>query len=296
MKPVFNRLPPGAGIGLKPEHYAPLLAGEGRSEVRPDVRCPAFVEVHPQNYFGDGGPPHRWLTAIAEVFPLSFHSTTLSLGSADGLNQPVLDRLAQLVHRYPPASISDHLSWSDAGGHHLPDLLPVPYTNTALDHFVTQVGRVQERLDRTILIENPSRYLAFVGDDMSEIEFLTALCGRSGCGLLLDINNVIVCANNLSFDPHEYLQAIDPAIVGEIHLAGHATEDDEGALLFVDDHGSAVSDDCWAHYSRFIARSGPLPTLIEWDTDIPDFAVLMAEASHAAAIMNEELSCDVRAA
>lgn len=296
MSPAYNQLPLGAGIGLKPEHYARLLAGEAGTEHRPDTRVPAFVEVHPQNYFGDGGPPHRWLTAIAETFRLSFHSTTLSLGSADGLNEAVLDRLAQLVDRYAPASISDHLSWSDVGGHHLPDLLPVPYTKAALDHFAIQIGRVQNRLGRTLLIENPARYLAFIGDDMSEVDFLTTLCQRSGCGLLLDINNVIVSANNLGFNGDEYLDAIDPALVGEIHLAGHAVEDDDGALLFVDDHGSSVTEDCWSLYTHFIARSGPLPTLIEWDTNVPEFDILVAQAARAADIMNAERGRHVAAA
>ncbi len=294
--PAEHSLPRGAGIGLKPEHYNSLLAPDKQSADDPDVMVPAFVEVHPQNYFGDGGPPHRWLTAIAETFPLSFHSTTLSLGSAGGLNMAVLDRLAQLVDRYQPASISDHLSWSDVGGHHLPDLLPVPYTHAALDLFVDQVGCVQDRLARQILIENPSRYLRFLGDEMSEVEFLSTLCKRSGCGLLLDINNVIVSANNLSFDPRDYLRSVHPALVGEIHLAGHAIEDDDGILLFVDDHGSAVSEDCWSYYADFIALAGAIPTLIEWDSNVPEYSVLMAEAARVSAIMDEGRPAHARAA
>ena len=273
-----------------------MLDSANQDETCPDTGVPAFVEVHPQNYFGDGGPPHRWLTAIAEKFALSFHSTTLSLGSAGGLNQAVLDRLADLVDRYAPVSISDHLSWSDVGGHHLPDLLPVPYTSVALDHFVGQVSRVQDRLGRTILIENPSRYLHFLGDEMSEVEFLGVLCKRSGCGLLLDINNVIVSANNLGFAPNDYLNNVSAALVGEIHLAGHAIEDDDGTLLFVDDHGSAVSEDCWSLYADFIAHAGGVPTLIEWDSDVPEFGVLMAEAARASAIMNERRLTHARAA
>ena len=296
MMPADHRLPVGAGIGLKPEHFSHLLTAENHRATSPENRVPAFVEVHPQNYFGDGGPPHRWLTAIAEKFALSFHSTTLSLGSAGGLNQAVLNRLAELVDRYAPVSISDHLSWSDVGGHHLPDLLPVPYTAAALDHFVGQVGQVQDRLARTILIENPSRYLRFLGDEMSEVEFLTSLCQRSGCGLLLDVNNVIVCANNLGFEAGDYLSAINPALVGEIHLAGHAIENDDGSLLFVDDHASAVSDDCWAHYASFITRSGPIPTLIEWDNDVPAFEILVAQAAQAWAIMNSGVVDHARAA
>jgi uncharacterized protein len=287
MMPSPAALPRGAGIGLKPEHYAPLLAAQARAENGPNW-VPAFVEVHPQNYFGDGGSPHRWLTAIAEIFPLSFHSTTLSLGSATGVNRAALDRIAALAEIYHPASISDHLSWSDCAAEHLPDLLPVPYTYAALDHVVSQISLVQDRFSRKILIENPSRYLAFAADEMDEAEFLTALCKRAGCGLLLDINNVIVSANNLSFDPVAYLSAIDAAVVGEVHLAGHAVETDGDRSLFVDDHGSAISEECWALFDLFITRAGPLPTLIEWDTNIPDYAVLAAQAMRADATLLPE--------
>ena len=296
MMPADHRLPVGAGIGLKPEHFSHLLTAENHRATSPENRVPAFVEVHPQNYFGDGGPPHRWLAAIAETFPLSFHSTTLSLGSAGGLNMAALERLTQLVDRYQPASISDHLSWSDVGDHHLPDLLPVPYTQAALDHFVGQVACVQDRFKRKILIENPSLYLRFLGDEMSEVEFLNALCKRSGCGLLLDINNVIVCANNLGFDAEDYLRAIDLAHVGEIHLAGHAIEDDAGKFLFVDDHGSSVSEHCWTLYADFIARAGAIPTVIEWDTNVPDFTLLMAQAARASAVMKQPRLVHARAA
>lgn len=244
--------------------------------------APAWVEVHPQNYFGAGGPPHRWLTAIANHLPLSFHSVGLSLGSSAGVDPDELEALAALCDRYAPAMVSDHLSWSNGPHDKFPDLLPVPYTDAALDHFAAQVGRVQDRLGRQILIENPSRYLAYAKSDRDEAGFLHELCRRSGCGLLLDINNVEVSAFNLGLDPEPWLDAFDPALVGEIHVAGHAIKDDDmGGRIAIDDHGSPVRASCWNLLARFLERSGPKPVLVEWDTDVPDFAVLMAEAAAA---------------
>lgn len=283
--PMSATLPKSAGIGLKPEHYAPLLA----SYQNGGGAQPSWVEIHPQNYFGAGGPPHRWLTTIAEIVPISFHSTGLSLGSAHGIDTDQLEQLSVLVERYQPVSISDHLSWSNSETQTFPDLLPVPYTHEALAHFVVAVDNVQERLARRILIENPSRYLAFRGDEMSESEFLKSLCRRTGCGLLLDINNVEVSACNLGFDPAAYLQEVDPAIVEEIHLAGHATECfSDGTQLKIDDHGSPVSTHCWSLFQEFIARAGPIPTLIERDTNLPEFAALVAEARVANGILMAE--------
>ena len=274
----MTSLPQLAGIGLKPAHYTPMLAA-CRGE---DGVPPGWIEVHPQNYMCAGGPPHRWLEAVAAERPLSFHSTGLSLGSADGVDAQELAELARLVARYQPAQVSDHLSWSRTGADKMPDLLPMPYTAEALDLLTAHVGRVQDSLRRTILIENPSRYLGFAADSWSEPEFIAELCRRSGCGLLLDINNVDVSATNLGFSAQDWLAAIDPAIVGEIHLAGHSVEShDDGSLLKIDDHGSPVSDQCWALYKDFIARSGPLPTLIERDSHLPAYEVLMAEALHA---------------
>jgi uncharacterized protein len=274
-------LPPLVGIGLKPQHYEALLDPD--SPTPP----PEWVEVHPQNYFGDGGPPHRWLTAISEIFPLSFHSVGLSLGSADGLNAYDLDRLAILCERYRPASVSDHLSFSGSPHNRFADLLPVPYTRASLDHFAAEIGKVQDRLKRAILVENPSRYLAYQGDEMSEIEFIERLLDRSGCGLLFDINNVEVSATNLGFSAEAYVDAVDPLWVGEIHLAGHAVEIHDSGPLLIDDHGSDVTHATWSLYRRFIARAGATPTLIEWDTDVPELGTLMAEAGKAAAIMDE---------
>jgi uncharacterized protein (UPF0276 family) len=277
-------LPPLVGIGLKPQHYQALLDPEypsGRILGRPQ-----WVEVHPQNYFGDGGPPHRWLTAIAEEYPLSFHSVGLSLGSADGLSQHDLDRLAILCDRYRPASVSDHLSFSGNAHHRFADLLPVPYTQTSLDHFAGEIGKVQDRLQRPILIENPSRFLAYRGDEMSEVEFIAHLISKTGCGLLFDINNVEVSAVNLGFSATDYVDAVDPDWVGEIHLAGHAIEHHDSGPLLIDDHGSRVTDTTWSLFCRFIDRAGAKPTLIEWDTDVPEYAVLMAEADKASQILN----------
>ncbi|OBV11958.1 DUF692 domain-containing protein [Erythrobacter dokdonensis] len=278
-------LPPNAGVSLKPQHYAQALEAVSASIVVPD-ETPHWFEVHPQNYFGAGGPPHRWLTAFAEVAPISFHSVGLSLGSCEGVNLEELEQLVALCDRYAPAMVSDHLSWSGSASNRYPDLLPVPYTAEVLDHFSAQVARVQDRLGRTMLIENPSRYLAFRGDTMHEAEFLHALCARTGCGLLLDINNIEVTATNCGLDADAMIDAIDPALVGEIHLAGHAAEEHALGPLLIDDHGSKVSDETWRLFSRFIERAGPRPVLIEWDTNVPAFDVLMTEAGVAGAIMN----------
>lgn len=253
-----------------------MLAAAERGE------APAWVEVHPQNYFGAGGPPHRWLSAIAGEFPLSFHSVGLSLGSAAGVDLDELDALAALCERYAPAMVSDHLSWSNGPDDKFPDLLPIPYTHSALDHFAAQVGRVQDRLRRPILIENPSRYLAYAHSDWDEVDFLHALCRRSGCGLLLDINNVEVSAFNLGLDPAPWISAFDPELIGEVHVAGHAIKDDgTGDLIAIDDHGSPVRKSCWDMLEQFLRRAGPKPVLVEWDTDVPDYPLLMAEAMKA---------------
>ena len=276
--------PPCVGVGLKPQHYVQALESVSASTPFPGG-SPAWFEVHPQNYFGAGGPPHRWLSAFAERVRLSFHSVGLSLGSADGVNLAELEQLAALCDSYAPALVSDHLSWSGSASNRYPDLLPVPYTGDALLHFAEQVSRVQDRLGRTILVENPSRYLAFSGDTMGEADFLHALCAVTGCGLLLDINNIEVSATNLGLDADGMVDAIDPALVGEVHLAGHACEDHAHGPLLIDDHGSAVTDATWRLFQRFVQRAGPRPTLIEWDTDVPAFDVLLAEAAKADAIM-----------
>ncbi|MGB3379065.1 MAG: DUF692 domain-containing protein [Allopontixanthobacter sediminis] len=296
---IPSELPPTVGIGLKPQHYAHVLdsvSASIRSTGSAQSAKPGWVEVHPQNYFCDGGPPHRWLREIAQHFPVSFHSVGLSLGTASGVDRAELDRLAALCGRYSPASISDHLSWSGTASNRYPDLLPVPYTDLALDHFVAQVTVVQEKLGRKILVENPSRYLAFTGDEMGEVDFLHLLCERAGCGILFDINNVEVSATNLGFDPWTFVDNIDPALVGEIHLAGHAREEHPEGPLLIDVHGSPVSPLTWGLFERFVGRSGPKPVLIEWDTGVPEYGILMEEVTKAEAIMRDAGAAKARAA
>ncbi len=271
-------LPPGAGLGLKPEHAADVLS-LGRFAGRGSPLC--FLEVHPQNFFGDGGPPHRLLTECAAHFPLSFHSVGLSLGRAQGCDGAELDQLAALCDRYQPAEVSDHLAWCSTGDARFPDLLPLPLTETVLDHFAGEVSRVQDRLKRRILIENPSRMLAFAGDTMTEAAFLSALALTTGCGLLLDINNIVVSAINLGLSPHAILAATDPALVAEIHIAGHAIEAHESGPLAIDDHGSAVGELCWRLLDDFLQRAGPRPVLLERDSNVPPFAAVFAELEQA---------------
>jgi uncharacterized protein (UPF0276 family) len=279
----MSRLPPGAGIGLKPRHYAEVL-GLGRDGPL------SFLEVHPQNYFGVGGPPHRWLTAVAARFPLSFHSVGLSLGQAGGLDGEELDALARLVERYGPAEVSDHLAWSGTADERFPDLLPLPMTMDTLAHVAEQVDRVQTRLKRRILIENPSRMLAFADDALPEPAFLNGLARRTGCGILLDLNNVEVSAINLGLSPLDWLDGIDLGAVGEIHMAGHALERHDCGPLAIDDHGSAPTETGWALLEQLLARAGPRPVLIEWDTDVPDFDVLLALAARADALVKAAAS------
>jgi uncharacterized protein (UPF0276 family) len=269
-------IPAIAGVGLKPEHYAEVLAGRGRT---------LWFEIHPENYMGAGGPPHRYLEAIRSDHALSMHGVGLSLGSADGIRTAQLDRLKALARRYQPELLSEHLSWSGIGAHLVPDLLPVPLHAESLARFAESIDRVQTALKRTILIENPSLYLAPNGGDIPEPEFIATLCRRTGCGWLLDINNVFVSATNLGFDVTAYLDAVDPALVGEIHLAGHARERHAGGDLLIDDHGARVPEVVWWLFGRYVARAGPTPTLVEWDTRLPDFTTLAAEAAQANVIL-----------
>lgn len=275
-------LPPNAGIGFKPGHSAPLLGlrhdpGQGS--------LPAFLEIHPQNYVHAGGAALAMLQQIAARWPISVHSVGLSIGSAQGPDQDELDRLALFLQRIPAACVSDHLAWSRCDGEILPDLLPLPLTRQSLDHVAAGVSRVQDRLRRPILIENPSRMLAFAGDTIPEAEFLNRLAHRTGCGLLLDINNIVVSAANLGVDPVAWLDGFDPAHVAEIHLAGHAVEPHEDGPLLIDDHGSAVPEAVWALFCHFVARAGPRPTLIERDNNVPPLPELLAEAARADAIL-----------
>jgi uncharacterized protein len=273
-------IPAQAGVGLRFPHHKAVLAGEAGA---------AWFEVHPENYLGDGIAADI-LEEVRCDFAISLHATGLSLGSADGVDADHLQSIAALARRIQPGLISDHLSWSAAGGTHLPDLLPLPYTREAQDIFSANIDRVQTALGRPILIENPSAYLAFAASEMREGEFLAGLARRSGCGILLDINNVVVSAANLGEAPQARLQRmlgdLPVSAIGEIHLAGHAVRQlPGGGAVHIDDHGSPVSEEVWELYEAVIRSIGPRPTLIEWDTDLPAFARLAQEAHTADVIL-----------
>ena len=261
-----------AGIGLRPPHYQALLAQPQ------DV---SFLEIHSENFFGAGGPPLRYLERFREDYAISAHGVGLSLGSTDKLNVQHLQKLKHLVGWLEPALVSEHLCWVGVGGRYLNDLLPIPYTEESLAHVVERVSEAQDYLGRKILIENISSYLEFTDSTIPEWEFLREVAHRAGCGILLDVNNIYVNAMNHHFDPMQYLVAIPAADIGEIHLAGFQ---DTGEIL-IDTHGAAVSDPVWTLYKAAVARFGPVPTLIEWDTDIPPLDVLMAEAGKANEIL-----------
>jgi len=270
---VSTQLPPRAGIGLKAQHYHDILA------TRPDL---GFFEVHAENYMGEGGPPHHYLERIRRDYPLSLHGVALSLGSAGPLDGEHLKRLKALVGRYQPGLFSEHLAWSTHEGAYLDDLLPVPYTAETLAHVCDHIDEAQGVIGRRLLLENPSTYLLFEESTLSETDFLAEIARRTGCGLLLDVNNVFVSAKNHNRDPRAYLDAFPVAHVGEIHLAGHDERlDDEGAPLLIDAHGSPVADPVWALYEYAIGLCGPLPTLIERDSNVPPLAELLAEAARA---------------
>jgi len=269
-------IPASAGIGLRFPHHQRVIAEQ------PDV---AWLEVHPENYL-QGGPPADDLLEIRQTYPVSLHATGLSLGSADGVDAAHLAAIADLARQVEPGLISDHLSWSAVGGVFLPDLLPVPMTGEALEVFDRNVDRAQSVLGRAILVENPSTYVRFARDEMDEGVFLAELVRRSGCGVLLDINNLFVSAMNLGEAPIARLTALLDAVpaqsIGEIHLAGHAQRVlPGGQVLRIDDHGSPVNAGVWALFQAAVDRIGPRPTLIEWDTDIPSLETLMGEARSA---------------
>lgn len=271
-----TRLPPramGVGLGLKPAHYRAVLESEAPG---------LWVEVHPENYMLPGGPRLHWLEAIAQRHPVSLHGVSLSLGGADRPDHDHLKSLRGLVDRYQPALVSEHLAWCRHDGVYYGELLPLPYTGAALDRFCDHVDEVQDALGRSILIENPSLYVDLKGD-MTETEFLVEAVRRTGCGLLLDLNNVFVTAINLKRDALGYLETFPLDAVGEIHLAGHETDPD-GSLL-IDTHGAPVADAVWSLYRETIARTGPVPTMIERDNNLPPFVELMAERERAQALL-----------
>lgn len=270
-------LPARPGIGFKPEHFPAIV------QTRPDL---GFLEVHAENYMGAGGLPHRMLTRLRQDHALSVHGVGLSIGGPDPLNEDHLARLRALCDRYQPESFSEHLAWASHGGEWMHDLLPLPYTGETLDIVCDHIDRVQEVLGRRILLENPASYVLFEQSDIAETAFLAEVVRRTGCGLLLDINNVFVSCVNHRTDPRAYLADFPLEAVAEIHLAGHATEDLPSGPLLIDDHGAPVAEPVWALYVETVSKSGALPSLIEWDNDLPPFEDLMAEAARAGRILD----------
>jgi uncharacterized protein len=274
---IGSELPARAGVGFKPAHFRDILAA---------AQPVGFFEVHAENYMGAGGPPHAQLRALRERYALSVHGVGLSIGSMQPLDRDHLARLKALCDRYQPESFSEHLAWSSHGGVYFNDLLPLPYTPQTLARVAEHVDEVQTALGRTMLLENPSTYFGIADSTVAEVEFLAEVAKRTGCGLLLDVNNVFVSATNHGTQALSYVDAFPFDRVREIHLGGHDQEtDDTGAPLLIDAHGSPVADAVWALYALVIARTGPLPTLIEWDNDVPDWPTLRTEAAAAGQIL-----------
>ncbi|MEM1077535.1 MAG: DUF692 domain-containing protein [Pseudomonadota bacterium] len=267
-------LPAAPGVGYKAQHFQEIVTNPAPVE---------WLEIHAENYMGAGGRPIAQLKALSERFPISVHGVGLSIGGESALDTDHLARLKHLVTWLNPASFSEHLAWSTHDTHFLNDLLPVPYTAATLARVCAHINQVQDTLGRQMLLENPSTYVAFTDSEMSEIDFLTEITRRTGCGLLLDVNNVFVSCTNQNWDPIAYIDAFPLGAVGEIHLGGHDEDEDEhGAPLLIDSHGAEVVDPVWALYAHTLSKSGARPTLIEWDTDVPDWPVLAAEAQCAA--------------
>ncbi|ASK34946.1 hypothetical protein CEK62_11410 [Alcanivorax sp. N3-2A] len=272
---------PGAGLSLKPDYF----------QAARDCRAGGlWFEVHPENYMVDGGPRLAWLDAIAERHPLSLHGVAMSLAAPAAPDARHLRRFRKLVERVDPMLVSEHLAWSATGGHYYPDLLPFPRSDEALAVIADNIARVQDSLGRRIAIENPTHYMPVPGHRYTEQAFLAELCERSGCGLLLDINNVFISAHNLGFDAQRYLLDFPLSAVMEIHLAGHSVDapdqaEDTGETLLIDSHDQPVADPVWELYRAVIERAGPVPTLIERDGNIPSFDILLAERARAQALL-----------
>ncbi|MGJ8622604.1 MAG: MNIO family bufferin maturase [Yoonia sp.] len=268
-----HALPSRPGVGYKAQHYAQIMQDAGPL---------GWLEIHAENYMGDGGRPIAQLRHLAERFPISVHGVGLSIGGEGPLDTDHLARLKNLMDWLNPASFSEHLAWSTHDSHFYNDLLPLPYTAKTLDRVASHITQVQDTIGRQMLLENPSSYLGFAESTMSETDFLRALVQRTGCGLLLDVNNVFVSATNLKTAPQAYIDDFPLHAVGEIHLGGHDEDEDEtGAPLLIDSHGRPVVDPVWALLDYTLARSGPKPVLIEWDTDVPDWPVLANEIARA---------------
>jgi len=263
----MTELPDSAGLALKPEHFRQALETPAEG---------MWLEVHPENYMAPGGPRLSWLDAFAEKFPISLHGVGMSLGGMDAPDPQHLDRWAQLIDRYKPAAISEHLAWTSHQGTHFNDLLPVPATRAALSRFVEHVNIMQDRLGRQVLIENPSIYVA-LKSEMSEVEFLRETVARTGCGLLLDVNNVHVSCHNLGLDAIAYLDAFPHHAIGEIHIAGHEEDTALGGELLIDTHSAPIVESVWSLLDYTLALTGPRPVLIERDTNIPTFETLLTD-------------------
>ena len=272
--PRFDRLPNAPGVGYKPQHFKAILDDPGPV---------TWIEVHAENYMGDGGRPLAQLRALTEIFALSVHGVGLSIGGEGPLDKDHLARLRKLCDWAQPASFSEHLAWSTHGSEFLNDLLPLPYTQSTLTHVAHHIDQVQEVLGRQMLLENPSSYLVFAESDMSETDFLAELTNRTGCGLLLDVNNVFISSTNLGVSPQAYIDAYPTERVGELHVGGHDEDvDDDGAPLLIDSHGKPVVDPVWDLLAYTLEQTGPKPVLVEWDNDVPEWPVLRAEAARAA--------------
>ncbi|UWR29150.1 DUF692 domain-containing protein [Sulfitobacter sp. W002] len=275
--PPVTTLPNAPGVGFKSRHFDGLMADPG------PVR---WIEVHAENYMGDGGRPHAQLRALQDRFALSVHGVGLSIGGEGPLDTAHLARLKTLCDRTQPASFSEHLAWSTHGMEYLNDLLPLPYTEETLTRVASHINQVQDVLGRQMLLENPSSYLAFAESDLSETDFLAEIIARTSCGLLLDVNNVFISATNLGLSAQGYIDAFPTDHVGEIHVGGHDNDtDDHGAPLLIDSHGKPVVDPVWELLSYTLAQTGPKPVLVEWDNDVPDWPVLRAEATRAAEVL-----------
>lgn len=278
VRPKPAGLPSLPGVGYKPRHLNGILHSPGTI---------GWLEVHAENYMGDGGPPHAQMRRLREIFPISCHGVGLSIGGELPLDPAHLARLKHLVDWLQPAQFSEHLAWSTHDMGYMNDLLPVPYNAASVRRVADHIDQVQGMLGRRMLLENPSAYLAFADSTMSETDFLREIVRRSGCGLLLDVNNVHVSAVNQQFDALAYIDAFPLEHVGEIHLGGHVTEsDDNGDPLLIDSHSAPVADPVWALYAEIIRRAGAKPTLIEWDNDVPEWPVLAREAALAAKILS----------
>lgn len=270
-------IPVRAGIGLRHPHVPDFL------DSSPKI---GWLEVHSENYLAEGGPRLKALEAIRLDYPLSCHGVGLSLGSQEGIDAAHLARLKAMFARFQPEFVSEHVSWSVTGGIYLNDLLPLPYTEESLSVVCRNVERAQNAFRRQILVENPSTYVAFATSTIPEWEFMAEIAKRTGCGILLDVNNIHVSAVNHGFDPNRYVDAVPGAAVQEIHLAGHAVRNLDGATLLIDDHGSAVDEAVWRLFERAVRRIGPRPTLVEWDTRIPPLSTLLGEAERADRILD----------